>query len=89
MLLDNTRLGDLVIFSDGNQAVIQDKIRTTSGDVYVTFDKKVTGWINGTKYRQWAYHRDGRFVLSGCIKLHGRGRERYRAYRTQLGEPAS
>lgn len=64
MLLDNARVGDLVIFSDGSQAVIQDKTRTTSGDVYVTFDKKATGWINGTKYRSWAYHRDGRFVTA-------------------------
>ena len=65
MLLDNARVGDLVIFSDGSQTIIQDKTITTSGDVYVTFDKKVTGWIDGTKYRSWAYHRDGRFVLSG------------------------
>ena len=64
MDLSNARTGDLVIFSDGSQAVIQDKTRTPSGDVYVTFDKKVTGWINGTEYRQWIYHRDGRFALS-------------------------
>ena len=65
MDLSNVRTGDLVIFSDGSQAVIRNKSITVSGNVCVTFDKKVTGWINGDEFRQWTYHRDGRFFLSG------------------------
>ena len=65
MLLDNVRTGDLVIFSDGSQAVIHGARETDAGKVNIMFDREVTGWIDGTKYRSWAYHRDGRFVLSG------------------------
>lgn len=64
MLLDNVRLGDLVVFSDGSQAVIYNIYETTSGKVNIRFDRDVTGWVNKRKYRDWYYDKDGSFVTA-------------------------
>ena len=64
MLLDNARVGDLVIFSDGSQAVIHGVRETDAGKVNIVFDREVTGWVNKRKYRDWYYNRDGSFVIA-------------------------
>ena len=62
MLLDNVRTGDLVIFSDGSQAVIHNTRKTDSGKISIIFDRSVTGWANKRKFRDWYYDKDGSFV---------------------------
>ena len=64
MLLDNARTGDLVIFSDGSQAVIHGARKTDAGKVNIVFDREVTGWVNKRKYRDWYYDKDGSFVTA-------------------------
>lgn len=64
MLLDNVRTGDLVIFSDGSQAIIHGARETDVGKVNIIFDREVTGWVNRRKYRDWYYDKDGSFVTA-------------------------
>ena len=64
MLLANARSGDLVIFSDGNQAVICGARETDSGKINIVFDRDVTGWVNKRKYRDWYYDKNGSFVTA-------------------------
>lgn len=62
MDLGDARTGDLVIFSDGSQAVIRGARETDSGKINIRFDRDVTGWVNDRKYRDWYYDKDGSFV---------------------------
>ena len=62
MLLDKARVGDLVIFSDGSQAVIHGARETDAGKINIVFDRAVTGWVNKRKYRDWYYDKDGGFM---------------------------
>ena len=64
MLLDNARVGDLVIFSDGSQAVIHGVRETDSGKINIIFDRAVTGWVNKRKHRDWYYDKDGSFFTA-------------------------
>ena len=70
MLLDNTRTGDLVIFSDGSQAVIHGARETDAGKINIVFDREVTGWVNKRKYRDWYYDKDGSFVTARDTSPH-------------------
>lgn len=70
MLLDNARVGDLVIFSDGSQAVIYNIYETTSGKINIRFDRDVTGWVNERKRRDWYYDKDGSFVTARDNSTH-------------------
>ena len=64
MDLGDARVGDLVIFSDGSQAVIHGVRKTDSGKINIIFDRAVTGWVNKRKYKDWYYDKDGSFVIA-------------------------
>ena len=70
MLLDNARTGDLVIFSDGSEAVIHGARETDAGKINIVFDREVTGWVNKRKYRDWYYDKDGSFVIARDTSPH-------------------
>ena len=70
MDLSNARTGDLVIFSDGSQAVIHGARETDAGKVNIMFDREVTGWVNKRKYRDWYYDKDGSFVIARDTSPH-------------------
>ena len=64
MNLSDAKRGDLAIFSNGSQALIEDVHESSMGRFIVSFDTEVTGWINkDTKYC-WCYNRDGSFSTS-------------------------
>ena len=70
MDLSDARAGDIVIFSDGDQAVIHGTYETSSGKINISFDRDVTGWVNKRKYKDWYYDKDGSFVTASDNSPH-------------------
>lgn len=62
MLLDDIKHGDLVIFSDGGQALIEDADRYDNR-LYIIFDRKVLG--HHSRSRSWNYFFNGKYVGGG------------------------
>ena len=70
MLLDNAREGDMVIFSNGDQAVIHGAREIGAGKINIIFDREVAGWVNKRKYKDWYYNKDGSFAIESDNSPH-------------------
>lgn len=62
MLLDDIKLGDLAVFSNGDQAFVEG-LERNSDKIYIMFSEGVLGCH--TKSTAWRYLCDGRFYGGG------------------------
>lgn len=62
MLLDNIQVGDLAVFTDGDEAFIE-HIAQGELDVSLIFNKKVLGCTRISS--SWTYGYDGKWLKNG------------------------
>lgn len=62
MLLEDVKVGDLVIFANGDEAIIKDIVREFAC-ISLLFDKGVLG-KKGIS-RSWSYRYDGEWIIGG------------------------
>ena len=61
-MLENIQRGDICIFQNGEEAIVE-RIVDDGSYFRIYFNKEVTGWIGEkTKNHYWDYKKDGTFA---------------------------
>lgn len=70
-MLEKVKLGDLCIFSNGDQARVTRVERTRAGNYDLSFNTPVYGTTGGMRDRNWVYKHNGVLCyLTGNTCIH-------------------